>query len=78
MATEFVRVKDPDTGHEVTVPRRFAEANNLDVLKDKDAVDSNGRPLPGKPRVELPKADKPTASTTTNAGHGQQNGGTPA
>jgi hypothetical protein len=55
MATEFVRVKDKSTGHESTVTKAFAEGYRLEVL-DKDAVDSNGRPLPGKPNVELPKA----------------------
>jgi len=60
MATEFVRVKDPGTGHEVTVPRRVAEAEKLTVL-DKPALDSNGRPLPGKPHVELAKAPAPKA-----------------
>jgi hypothetical protein len=55
MATQFVRVKDPATGHEVTVTKAYAEGYKLPVL-DKDATDSNGRPLPGKPNVELPKA----------------------
>lgn len=56
MPTQFVRVKDPGTGHEVTVPRRFAEQNKLEPL-DKPALDDNGRPLPGKPHVELEPAD---------------------
>lgn len=55
MATKFVRVKDPDTGHEVTVTEAFATAFKLDAL-DKPAVDANGRPLPGKPKTELPKS----------------------
>lgn len=57
--TEFVRVKDPGTKHEVTVTKEFADANDLAVL-DKPAVDSNGRPLAGKPSVDLPKAKTDT------------------
>lgn len=60
MGTEFVRVKDPGTKHEVTVPAAFAKANKLEPLTDKAAVDDNGRPLPGKPYVELAKADNST------------------
>ncbi len=56
MATKFVRVKDPDTGHEVSVTETFATAFKMTPL-DKPAVDANGRPLPGKPKTELPKAD---------------------
>ena len=67
--TEFVRAKDPETGHEVTVTRKFAEGYKLEVL-DKDAVDANGRPLAAKPKVNLaPAADK----TTTKAAM-RQNG----
>lgn len=64
MPTEFVRVKDPGTKHEVTVPRRFAEQNKLEVL-DKEATDDNGRPLPGKPHVELEKAQSDAAGSGT-------------
>lgn len=49
--TEFVRVKDATTGAESTVSKRFAEAyagKDLTILKDKDAVDANGRPLAAK------------------------------
>lgn len=62
MPTKFVRVKDPDTGHEVTVPARFAEQHKLEVL-DKEALDDNGRPLPGKPHIELQKADAAGSGT---------------
>lgn len=73
MPTKFVRVKDTDTNHEYTVTEKFAAANDkLTVLKDKDAVDSNGRPLPAKTHVELPKADK---ASDANTGTGRQNGG---
>lgn len=64
MSTKFVRVKDPGTGHEVTVPRPFAEGHKLEIL-DKEAVDDNGRPLPGKPHVELEKAQSDVAGSGT-------------
>lgn len=64
MPTKFVRVKDPDTGHEVTVPARFAEQHKLEVL-DKEALDDNGRPLPGKPHIELEKAQSDAAGSGT-------------
>jgi hypothetical protein len=73
MATEFVRVRDPKTQHESTVSRRFAEAYKLDILKDKPATNSAGRPLPGKPHVELKKADG-DIGTTTETGTGRQSG----
>ena len=74
--TEFVRAKDPETGHEVTVTRQFAEGYNFDVLTDKAAVDGMGRPLPSKPKVNLEPAAKTTNKTgdkPTNAAS-RQNG----
>jgi hypothetical protein len=62
MGTEFVRVKDPGTKHEVSVSRQFAEGHDLEIL-DKPAIDANGRPLAGKPHVELPKAEAPIEPT---------------
>lgn len=78
MASEFVRVKDPGTGHEVSVTADFAKAYKLEPL-DKPALDDNGRPLAGKPRVELaptdgaagsgnPETDPATSSTTGTSG----------
>ena len=64
MPTTILRVKDPDTGHEVTVPARFAEQHKLEAL-DKPALDDNGRPLPGKPHVELEKAQSDAAGSGT-------------
>lgn len=56
MAADWVRVRHAVTRHEYTVDRAEAEANkDLEVL-DKEACDINGRPLPMKPRVELPPA----------------------
>ena len=49
--TEWVRVKDKSTKHEYTVARESVDSEAHDILKDKDAVDSSGVPLPGKPYV---------------------------
>lgn len=49
MPDNFVRVKDPDTGHEFTTGREAAEILGLTILADKPAVDVSGRPLPAKP-----------------------------
>lgn len=81
MAKDFVRVKDPDTKHESTVTRAFADAHDLEILEDKEATDNRGRPIPGKPHVEIAKADKKPAadnlsSSGNSAGSGQQSGGT--
>lgn len=52
MPIEYVRVKDDSTGAEFSQPvaRRL---NGLTVLKDKDAVDEAGHPLPAKTRRTL-------------------------
>jgi hypothetical protein len=56
--TEWVRVRDKSTKHEYTVGVVDPEAH--EVL-DKEAVDSNGLPLPGKPyRSKI----EPAASAT--------------
>lgn len=57
--TEFVRVKDPDTKHEFTVTRQYAEGHKLPII-DKPALDSAGRPLTSKPNKDLPKAETKT------------------
>lgn len=72
MAKDFVRVKDPDTKHESTVTRAFADAHDLEILEDKEATDNRGRPLPGKPHVEIAKADKKPAGDISNTGGGSQ------
>lgn len=48
---DFVRTRDPISGAEETHPRPFAEAAGLQILDGRPAVDSFGRPLPSKPRV---------------------------
>lgn len=61
--TEFVRVKDSTTGHESSVPKRFAEAydgKGFTILADKDAADANGRGLPAKTSVKELQKKEPT------------------
>lgn len=54
---EFVRVKDPVSGHEYTTSANFAESAGLQVLK-KDATDDFGGVLPAK--IHTSKGVKPT------------------
>ena len=46
--TEWVRVKDPDTGHEITISTEQARAFNARVIESKDAAGTDGLPLPPK------------------------------
>lgn len=46
--TEWVRVKDPDTGHEITISTEQARAFNARVIESKDAAGPDGLPLPPK------------------------------
>lgn len=55
----FVRVKGPD-GAEFTVDEGAVKALEVSVLKDKDAVDVNGQPLPAKYPTDL--AGEPRAA----------------
>jgi hypothetical protein len=55
----FVRVKGPD-GSEFTIDEGAVKALEVSVLKDKDAVDVNGQPLPAKYPTNL--AGEPKAS----------------
>lgn len=45
---EPIRVKDKDTGHEVTIRRVSFPHGNYQELKDVDATDANGEFLPPK------------------------------
>lgn len=64
MAADWVRVRHAATRHEYTVDRAEAEANkDLEIIA-KEACDINGRPLPMKPRVELPPAGGDAPSDT--------------
>lgn len=72
--TEFVRVKDLKTKHEYSAPKRWAEAQDpkeLEILKDKEHTDPNGRPLPAKPHVELPAAGKSAGTSRQTGGESQ-------
>lgn len=62
----FVRVKGPD-GAEFSIDERAVKGMGSDVtvLKDKPAVDGNGRPLPFKPVTD--KAGQPKAAEKKEA-----------
>lgn len=74
--TEFVRVKDPETKHEFTVTRQYAEGRKLPVI-DKPALDSAGRPLTAKPHVALKSntGGGEQSADAKNAAQKQQSGG---
>lgn len=68
--TEFVRVKDDTTGHESSVPKRFAEAydgKGFKILAGKDAADANGRGLPAKTSVKELQNKEPETETNEPA-----------
>ena len=44
--TEWVRVKDPDTGHEMSISSEQARAFGARVIESKDAAGPDGLPLP--------------------------------
>ena len=46
--TEWVRVKDPDTGHEMSISTEQARAFGARVIESKDAAGPDGLPLPPK------------------------------
>lgn len=61
----WVRVKDNDTGHELSVSEREAESGgNYTILKGKDAVDAGGTPLAP---VHNPDVGKKTAAKSDKA-----------
>lgn len=67
--TEWIRVKDKKTGHEQTINKDLFDEGEFERL-DKAATDTEGRPLPGKPNANLPKAQPPdtdAAGTADNA-----------
>lgn len=59
-AEDWVRVKDPDTKHEFTVHRTTFEAapKAYEELKNKDATDEAGAPLPAKPHITPKQAEQ--------------------
>lgn len=53
--TDYLRVKDPGTGHEFTVPAHYIDAgltDEADVI-DKAALGPDGLPAPAKPSLPL-------------------------
>lgn len=54
---DLVRVEDPNTGHQFTTSRAFADSAEFKVLSAKKATDEKGRPLPATPRTD--KAGQP-------------------
>lgn len=65
--TEFLRVRQKDTGHEVTVSRALYESASklFDLLKDEDATDAGNNPLPPK-YAAAKKTAAPAASEKEN------------
>lgn len=59
---DFVRVRDPQTGHHYTTSREAAVAP-LEIL-DQPAVDSSGRPLPQQYHVTVEAAAKARTEKT--------------
>lgn len=55
--TEYVRVKDPVSGHEFTTSAEWAKSADLSVV-DKAAVDEIGRVLPSKPNIRARKGNQ--------------------
>jgi hypothetical protein len=66
--TEFVRVKDNDTGHEFSIPKRLAEGlkgDSISILEKKEALDANGRPAPAKPNTRVLESKTEQAPATS-------------
>jgi hypothetical protein len=68
--TEFVRIST-ENGHEATVSKTWAEITKAKVLKDADAVDTRGRPLPesragGRPLLPRTTVDAEAAKSAKN------------
>jgi len=66
---EFVRVRDKDTGHEYSVVH---VQDHHEVLKDKKAVDANGRPYPAKPKTSVAKKATASKSSTSSKPSGDE------
>lgn len=56
--SDYVRVKQADTGHEMTLPVEHVEAADSGsyTVLDKPAVDEGGSPLPPKFKTTVAKA----------------------
>lgn len=66
--TEFSRVRDKSTRQEYTIPTAaFREdAHELVTRKGAEAVDSVGRPLPAKHRIESSSASADESTSTAD------------
>lgn len=68
--TEYVRVRDKETGHHVSIPRaQFEHEGDVWQELKQDAVDAGGRPLPMKPHTSVSnettkKASQSAANTS--------------
>lgn len=63
--SEFIRVKDNDTGHEFTIRAgQFVEGAMKEI--DKPALDNGGEPLPPKHKTTV--AAQASARRTTSSG----------
>lgn len=53
--TEYVRVKQAETGHELSVPRAHLDAvpDGAYTVLDKDATGAGGEPLPPKYKTSV-------------------------
>lgn len=51
-ASEYVRVRHPETGDHFTTTRVLAHRMGATLLPDHDAVDRYGYPLPRKPKTK--------------------------
>lgn len=61
--SEFIRVRQNETGHELSVPKSHAEATGGYEQIDKPAVDAAGSPLPPKYRTTVDKAANKTPAS---------------
>lgn len=61
---EWVRVRQPETGHHISVHRSVAAAHDLTPLK-QSGVDANGDPLRPKYRVDKGSTGKTASATDT-------------
>lgn len=55
---DYLRVKQNDTGHELTVSQTVYDfaPTAYEVLRDKPATDSGGNPLPAKYKTTVDKS----------------------
>lgn len=74
---DLLRVKQTDTGHELTVTQSMYDfaPDAYDVLKDKPATDGGGNPLPPKYKTTVAKsasAKRAAAPQSPEPDHGHE------